>query len=132
MDADIIILGSPVYVGGMTASMKAFIERAYIVSKVNGQPFKRKIGASVVAARRNGGLETFNSLNDFFQIAEMIIVGSSYWNHGVGKEKGEVMDDEEGVSTIKTLAENMIWTSNKLSVTDDKPMKIKKQKKGKS
>ena len=132
LDADIIILGSPVYVGGMTASMKAFIERACIVSKANGQPFKRKIGASVVAVRRNGGLETFNSLNDFFLISEMIVVGSSYWNQGVGKEKGEVMDDEEGVRTIRTLAENTIWAINKLGETEEKPLKVKKQKKGKS
>ena len=59
-----------------------------IVSKANGQPLKKRIGASLVAVRRNGGLETFNSLNDFFLISEMIIVGSSYWNQGVGREKG--------------------------------------------
>jgi len=132
LDADIIILGSPVYVGGMTASMKAFIDRACIVSKANGQPLKRKIGASVVAVRRNGGLETFNSLNDFFLISEMIIVGSSYWNQGVGREKGEVMEDEEGIRTIKTLAQNIIWTTNKLTGAEEKSQKGKKQKKGKS
>lgn len=128
LDADIIILGSPVYVGGMTASMKAFIDRACIVSKANGQPFKRKIGASIVAVRRNGALETFNSLNNLFTLSEMIIVGSSYWNQGVGKEKGEVLNDEEGIRTIKTLAENIIWTANKLSGNPE-PIKKKKTKK---
>ena len=127
LDADIIILGSPVYVGGMTASMKAFIDRACIVSKANGQPLKRKIGASVVAVRRNGALETFNSMNNLFTISEMIIVGSSYWNQGIGREKGEVLNDEEGIKTIQTLAENIIWAANKLA-SKSEPSKKKKSK----
>jgi len=131
LDADIILLGSPVYVGGMTSSMKAFIDRACIVSKANGQPFSRKIGASVVAVRRNGGLETFNSLNDFFLISEMTIVGSSYWNQGVGKDKGEVMEDEEGIRTIRKLAENIIWLRNLIETQEQEP-KTKKPKKNKS
>ena len=129
LDADIIILGSPVYVGGMTSSMKAFIERACIVSRANDQALKRKIGASIVAVRRNGALETFNALNNFFTISEMIIVGSSYWNQGIGKDKGEVLNDEEGIRTIKTLAENIIWMANKLGGSEEEIKKIKKAKK---
>lgn len=135
LGADIILLGSPVYVGGMTSSLKAFIERACIVSRANGQPFKRKIGASIVAVRRNGALETFNSINNFFTISEMIVVGSSYWNQGIGKDKGDVLNDEEGIKTMKTLAENIIWTAGRLGSRDmagssgkqGKPKKLKKK-----
>jgi multimeric flavodoxin WrbA len=130
LDADVIILGSPVYVGGMTSAMKAFIDRACIVSRANDQPLKRKIGASVVAVRRNGALETFNAMNNFFTISEMIVVGSSYWNQGIGKDKGEVLDDEEGIRTMKTLAENIIWTAGKLETAEK--TKLRKAKKKKS
>lgn len=128
LEADVIILGSPVYVGSMTASMKAFIDRACIVNRANGQALKRKIGTSIVAVRRNGALTTFNSLNNFFTISQMIIVSSSYWNQGIGREKGEVMEDEEGKKTIRILAENIIWAANKLSAPDPAP-KLKKIKK---
>ena len=39
----------------------------------------------------------------------MIIPGSSYWNMGIGREKGEVEKDEEGINTMKVLGENMAW-----------------------
>lgn len=115
LKADAIILGSPVYVGDMTSAMKAFIERACIVGRANNHALKRKPGAAVVAVRRNGGLETFNAMNNFFTISQMIIVGSSYWNQGVGKDIGDIQDDEEGIQTMKTLGQNMAWLLKKLA-----------------
>jgi len=117
MEADAIILASPVYVGGMTSQLKAFIDRACLVNRANDQPLKRKIGASIVAVRRNGALETFNAINNFFTISQIMIVSSSYWNQGVGRNPGEVMDDPEGIQTMKTLAENMAWLLEKVSRT---------------
>ena len=71
-------------------------------------------GAGVVAVRRAGAMHAFDSLNHFFLISEMIVVGSSYWNIGIGREKGEVADDEEGMNTMKTLGENIGWLLGKL------------------
>ncbi len=131
VEANAIILGSPVYVGGMSAQLKAFIDRACLVNKFNGEPLKRKLGAAIVAARRNGALETFNGINNFFTISQMIIVGSSYWNQGVGKEKGEVLQDEEGIKTMVTLGNNMAWLLNQLhsELPAKKPVLKKKKKK---
>lgn len=114
MEADAILLGSPVYVGGMTSQLKAFIDRACLVNKYNGEPLKRKLGAAVVAVRRNGALETFNAINNFFTISQMMVVGSSYWNQGIGRNKGEVLEDQEGIETMKNLAANMVWMLKKI------------------
>ena len=71
--------------------------------------FRRKLGASVVVARRGGASHTFASLNNFFFISQMIVPGSNYWNMGFGREKGEVEKDEEAQDTMRTLGQNMAW-----------------------
>jgi len=81
----------------------------------NGNMFKRKLGAAVVAARRAGAIHVFDSMNHFFLIGEMIIVGSSYWNIGIGREKGEVTGDEEGLQTMVTLGKNISWLLIKMN-----------------
>ncbi len=68
-----------------------------------------------MAVRRGGEIHAFDSLNHFFLISEMVVPGSSYWNMGFGREKGQVLDDEEGLRTMKTLGENMAWTLKKLA-----------------
>jgi multimeric flavodoxin WrbA len=68
---------------------------------------KGKICASVVAVRRNGALSAFNSMNNLFTISEGIIVGSSYWNQGIGSAVGDVAGDDEGIQTMKTLGQNI-------------------------
>ena len=113
--AEGIILGSPTYFADCTAQIKALMERAGFVSKANGEMFKRKIGASVVAVRRSGAIHAFDTLNHFFTIGQMITVGSSYWNIGVGREIGEVEKDEEGLSTMSILGKNMAWLMKKVS-----------------
>lgn len=105
-DADILILGSPVYFGGLSAQMKAFIDRVGYVCRPH-KLLKGKICASVAAARRNGALVAFNSMNNLFTISEGIIVGSNYWNQGVGGAIGDAANDEEGVQTMKTLGQNI-------------------------
>jgi multimeric flavodoxin WrbA len=109
MNADGVILGSPVYCSGLTGQIKSFIDRVSLTATVNNSLFKRKIGASVVAVRRAGGVFTFNSLNNFFTIMQMMVVGSSYWNLGYGMEEGEVNQDEEGIQTMRNLGKNMAW-----------------------
>jgi multimeric flavodoxin WrbA len=112
--ADGIILGSPTYFSMMTSEMKALIDRAGFVGRANGGMFKRKVGAAVVAVRRAGGIPTFDAINHFFLISEMIIPGSSYWNVGIGLNKGDVEKDEEGLKTMEDLGKNMAWLLKQL------------------
>ena len=113
--ADGIILGSPTYFSMMTSEMKALIDRAGFVGRENGDLFKRKVGAAVVAVRRAGGIPTFDAINHFFLISQMIIPGSSYWNVGVGLAKGDVEKDEEGLETMDVLGRNMAWLLKRIN-----------------
>jgi multimeric flavodoxin WrbA len=107
--ADAIILASPVYFSDVTAQIKALIDRAGMTAIANKAMFRRKVGASVVVARRGGASHTFASLNNFFFISQMVVPGSSYWNMGFGLEKGDVEKDEEAQDTMRTLGQNMAW-----------------------
>lgn len=112
--ADAILLGSPAYFGDVSSEMKAFIDRSSMVNKANGYIFKRKIGAAVVAAGRAGAVHALDTMNHFFLLSQMIIVGSNDWNVGTGMEIGEVVDDEEGMKTMHQLGENMAWLMKKI------------------
>ncbi len=98
----------------MTPELKALIDRAGYVATGNDHMFKRKVGAAVVAVRRAGGIPTFDAINHFFLINEMIVPGSSYWNVGIGRAPGEVEKDEEGIATMETLGKNMAWLLKKI------------------
>jgi multimeric flavodoxin WrbA len=115
--ADAIIIGSPVYYADLTAQAKALIDVAGYAIRGAGNPLKRKVGAAVIAVRRAGAIHALDSINHFFLINEMIIPGSSYWNLAVGREKGDVLKDEEGMKTMKVLGENMAWLMKRLKGT---------------
>ncbi len=112
--ADGIILASPTYFADLSPEIKAVIDRCGMVSRANGDMYRRKVGAAVVARRRGGAIHVFDSLNHFFTIGQMIIVGSSYWNIGAGRDKGDVAGDEEGVTTMRNLGKNMAWLLKKV------------------
>lgn len=113
--SDGLIIGSPVYFGTMSAQTKAFIDRVGYVNRANGDLFKRKVGAAVAINRRAGALETFNTINNFFLIAQMVVPGSSYWNIGTALRQGEFEKDVEGVNTMRTLGQNMAWLLQRLN-----------------
>jgi multimeric flavodoxin WrbA len=108
-EADGVIIGSPVYYADITAETKALIDRSGYVAGANGAMFKRKVGAAVIAVRRAGAVHAFDSINHLFFISQMIVPGSSYWNMGMGREKGDVERDEEGIRTMQVLGRNMAW-----------------------
>jgi multimeric flavodoxin WrbA len=112
--ADGILLGSPTYFAAVSTEIKALIDRAGYVARVNGSLFKRKVGAGVVAMRRAGSVNVFDSMNHLFTISEMIIPGSSYWNMAVGLKPGDVKEDKEGMETMRILGENMAWLLKKI------------------
>jgi multimeric flavodoxin WrbA len=115
VQADGILLGSPTYFAMMSPEMKALIDRAGFVSRAQPEILKRKIGAAIVAVRRAGGMTTFDAINNFFLISQMIIPGSSYWNIGVGNKKGDVEADTEGMRTMEDLGKNIAWLLKKIN-----------------
>lgn len=113
-EADGILLGSPTYFADLTSEMKALIDRCGYVLRPEME-LRRKVGAGIATARRAAAIHTFDSINHFFLINEMLVVGSSYWNDGYGGPVGAVeANDAEGVKTAKTLGQNMAWTLKKL------------------
>ena len=115
LEADGIILGSPVYFSNMTSEVKALIDRAGLVATANGGLFKHKVGAAVVAVRRAGAVSTFDALNHFFLYGQMFVPGSCYWNVVMGRDPGDVENDAEGMNILKVLGENMAWLLKKVN-----------------
>ena len=129
-DADGIILGSPVYYSGITGTMKCFLDRLFYVSTSNGNLFRHKVGAAVVAVRRSGGSSTIDSLNHYLSYSEMILATSNYWNIIHGRTPGEVNQDTEGVQIMRLLGKNMAWLLKMKEATIntiEAPIKEKKE-----
>lgn len=108
-EADGIILGSPVHYSSLGATMKAFLDRAFYVTSVNNSMLRHKVGASVVAVRRSGGVPTFEQLNNYINYSEMLMPTSNYWNVIHGAAPGDVKEDEEGKQIMRVLGKNMAW-----------------------
>ena len=108
-EADGIIIGSPVHYSAIAGTMKSFLDRAFYVASANGGILRHKVGASVVAVRRSGGVAVFNQLNNYINYAEMIMPASNYWNVAHGTNPGEVTQDEEGMQIMRVLGKNMAW-----------------------
>jgi multimeric flavodoxin WrbA len=111
--ADAILLGSPTYYGDLTPEIKAVMDRCGYLAMSEGGTLKRKVGAAVTAVRRAGGLHTLDSIQHFFLIQSMIVPGSSYWNMSLSLEPGDYDKDEEGIRTMQTLGENIVWLLNR-------------------
>jgi multimeric flavodoxin WrbA len=109
LGADALILGSPTYFADVSAEMKAFIDRAGFVSMANGCLLAGKIGAAVVAVRRAGATHVFDTMNHLFQISQMVLPGSTYWNMGYGLEPGTVAADAEALRNMNQLGKAMGW-----------------------
>ena len=103
--ADGIILGSPVYYGGIAGTFKSFLDRLFFP----GPNMKYKVGAAFVSLRRTGGIAAFNQLNNYFNLAQMIITPGIYWNVIHGNNAEEVLEDHEGLQILETLGRNMAW-----------------------
>lgn len=114
IEADGILIGSPTYFADVSAATRALIERTGYVARANNYLFKRKVGAGVVAVRRGGAIHAFNSLNLYFFYQQMINPGSSYWAFAIGREPGEVLNDVEGIQTMTTLGQNLVWLLKKV------------------
>lgn len=106
VEADGIILASPVYYGGIAGGMKCFLDRAFLAA---GSKLHHKVGAALVTLRRSGGLETYQQLNAYLNTMEMVIATSDYWQAAHGLNPGEVQQDTEGVEVMAKLGRNIAW-----------------------
>jgi multimeric flavodoxin WrbA len=107
--SDAILLGSPTYFTDVSAEMKALLDRSGLVALANGGLFRGKIGAAVVAVRRGGGTHAFDTMNHMFLMSGAIVPGSTYWNLGFGREKGEVSKDDEAARNMEDLGRTIAW-----------------------
>lgn len=103
---DGIVIGSPVYYAGPTGQLCAFLDRLFFCSE---NRMAGKLGAAVVSCRRGGASAAFDRLNKYFTICNMNVVGSQYWNQVHGFTPEDVRKDKEGLQTMRTLAQNMVW-----------------------
>ncbi len=108
-EADGILFGTPVHYSAIGASMKAFLDRAFYVGGANGGLFRHKVGATLVAVRRSGGVATFDQMNHYVLYSEMLVPTSNYWNVIHGTKPGDAAQDEEGVQIMRVLGKNMAW-----------------------
>ncbi|MBQ9988501.1 MAG: flavodoxin family protein [Clostridia bacterium] len=104
--ADGFIFASPVHIASASGAISAVMDRAFYA---NSAVFRQKPGAAVVSARRAGTTATFDQLNKYFTINQMPIVSSQYWNMVHGYTPEDVMQDKEGMQTMRTLGRNMAW-----------------------
>lgn len=109
LDADGILIGSPVYYAGINGALKCFLDRAFYVAGANGSLMRHKVGAGIVAVRRGGDVTAWDQINKYFTIAEMFLPSSHYWNMVFGHKPGEAKQDIEGMQCMKILGENMAW-----------------------
>lgn len=111
--ADALIIGSPTYFSDLTPEAKAFIDRCGYVARANNFALARKVGASIVAVRRAGGIHVMDSINHLFLLNKMVVAGSSYWPLSVARNIGDYAADDEGVQTMKDLGEMIAWLLEK-------------------
>ena len=105
-EADALIVGSPVYYGQPNGALLSIIQRAFFS---NGANISGRPAASIAVCRRGGATAVFESLNMPFQMMNMPIVTSQYWNIVYGRVEGDAALDTEGLQTMRTLARNMAW-----------------------
>ena len=103
--AEGIILGSPVYYGGIAGTFKSFLDRLFFP----GPDLRYKVGAAVVSLRRSGGIATFHGLNNYLNLAQAIITPSVYWEVIHGNTAEEALQEEEGLYIMRVLGRNMAW-----------------------
>lgn len=103
---DGFVFGSPVYYASAAGALVSFMDRVFYSG---GKNLAYKPAAAVVSCRRAGASTTFDVINKYFTINNMQIVGSNYWNEVHGNTAEEVLQDEEGLQTMRVLGNNMAW-----------------------
>ncbi len=104
--SDAVIIGSPVHYAAASGFVTSFLDRCFYAGS---SVFAHKPGAAVVSCRRGGATAAFDQLNKYFTITNMPVVSSQYWNMVHGGNPDQVKLDAEGLQTMRTLGNNMVW-----------------------
>lgn len=116
-EADGIVVASPVYYAQANSTLVSLMTRMFYSSKFDKS---MKVGAAVAVARRGGCASTFDELNKFFTISGMPVASSQYWNSVHGKDRGQAVEDEEGLQTMRVLARNMTFLMKSIALGKEK------------
>ena len=116
-ECDGVVIASPVYYASANGSLISLLDRFFYSTKFDR---RMKVGASVAVARRGGCSATFDQLNKYFTISGMPIASSQYWNSVHGGAKGEAEQDLEGLQTMRSLANNMIFLMRSIELGKEK------------
>ena len=119
IEADGILLASPVYHAGIAGSMTCVIDRLMLAAGCGVNQLHHKVGGALCTLRRSGGSETYHQLMAAMDCMEMVLVTSDYWGVVHGAEPGEVLSDEEGMEVAKRLGRDMAWMVNVLNATKE-------------
>jgi len=119
--ADGFVFGTPVYYAHPSGRILSFLDRAFFSNMwgTGAAAFRHKPAAAIVVARRAGTSASYDVLNKYFGISQMINVGSTYWNEFHALTKDDVPKDEEGTQTLRNLARNMAWVMKCLKAGQD-------------
>ncbi len=109
LDADGLVVGSPVYYAGINGALKSLLDRLFFVASANGGLFRHKVGAGLVAVRRGGEIAAWDQINKYFTLSEMFVPSGNYWNMAFGLAPGEAARDGEGMQTMEVLGANFAW-----------------------
>lgn len=109
--SDALIIGTPVYYGQPNGALLSLLQRVFYS---NGKLVQNKPASSVAVCRRGGATAALQSMNMMFEMMNMPLVTSQYWNIAYGTEKGDVKNDTEGMQTMRTLGKNMAMLLKKL------------------
>ncbi len=104
--ADGLVVGGPVHYASAGGALVSLLDRVFYAA---GGAFHHKPGASVVSARRAGTTAALEVLDKYFQISQMPVVSSRYWNMVHGNSPEEVQRDVEGMEIMTQLGRNMAW-----------------------
>lgn len=105
-EADGFVFGTPVYYAHPSGRVLSVLDRLFYSA---GRSFAHKPGAAICSARRAGTTATFDVMNKYFSISQMPIVSSTYWNMVHGARPEDVLQDAEGLQTMRNIAHNMAW-----------------------
>jgi multimeric flavodoxin WrbA len=120
-EADGFVFGTPVYYAHPSGRILSFLDRAFFSNMwgAGAAAFRHKPGAAIVVARRAGTSASYDAMNKYFGIAQMINVGSTYWNEFHALTKEDVPEDGEGLQTLRNLARNMVYVMRCLKAGRD-------------
>lgn len=114
--ADGFVVGTPVHYAAASGAITSLMDR---VCYAGGKYLAFKPAAAIASCRRGGASAAFDQLIKYFTILNMPVVSSNYWNQVHGNTPEEVLQDEEGMQTMRQLGRNMAWLLKSIAAGKD-------------